>query len=100
MLCHFWVAKNRQLGPAKAMLKDICRMCYQARRKNDHFLYTQNCEDLIDFGFGFFTPGPDQNSVVVPSILIMEFFAAVYIVGDKEAWTELFEEIGRKMQGG
>ena len=29
-------------------------------------------------------------------ILIMELFAAVYLVGNKEAWTELFEEIDGK----
>ena len=87
-------SKDRKLGPAKAMLKDICQMCYQARRKNYHFLYTQNCEDLIDFGL--FAPGPDENSVSVPHLLIMEFFAAVYLVGNKEAWTELFEEIDGK----
>ena len=90
-------SKDRRFGLAKAMVKDIGQMCYQARRKNHQLLHPQNCEDLIDFGL--FTPGT-ENSVVVPHLLIMEFFAAVHLVGNKEAWTELFEEIDRKCRKG
>ena len=91
-------SKDRKLGPAKAMLEKISRLCYQARRKNHQLLYTQNCEDFIDFGL--FTPGTDKNSVVVPHLLIMEFFAAVHLVGSKEAWTEMFEEVDGKCTKG
>ena len=90
--------KDRKLGPAKAMLEKIGRMCYQARRKNNQLLYTQNWEDFIDFGL--FTPGTDKNSVGVPHLLIMEFLAAVHLVGSKEAWTELFEEIDGECRKG
>ena len=32
--------KVRKVGPAKAMLKEICQMCYQARRKKEQNGYT------------------------------------------------------------
>ena len=38
--------------------------------------------------------------MAVPHLLIMEFFAAVYLVGNKEAWTELFEEVDGKCKKG
>ena len=87
-------SKDRKLDLAKPMLRDICRMCYQARRRNDQLLQPQNREDFIEFGL--FVPGNDETSVAVPHLLIMEFFAAVHLVGNKEAWTELFEEVDEK----
>ena len=91
-------SKDRKLGPAKAMLEKICRMCYQARRKKKQLLHTSDWKDLIDFGL--FSPGTDENSVAVAHLLILEFFAAVLLVGNKEAWTELFEEIDGKCKKG
>ena len=80
------------------MLEKIGRMCYQARREKKQLLHTSDWKDLIDFGL--FTPGTDQDSVAVPHLLIMEFLAAVHLVGNKEAWTELFEEIDGKCREG
>ena len=36
----------------------------------------------------------------VPHLLVMEFFAAVYLVGNKKAWDELFEELDGKCRKG
>ena len=91
---------NQFPGEAKAMLKEISRMCFHAFRRNQQWLNVKDSfltmQDLLDFGL--FTSSPEPNSVSVPHSLFLEYLAAVYLVAEEPAWEVLYGEIKEKSE--
>lgn len=84
----------------KAVFKEISKKCYVEMKKTHIELHIQDGEtpstqDLISFGL--FTKGPVQNSVVLPHRLFQEYFVALYLVEDTDAWEAVLADIKKKL---
>ena len=88
--------QDRELGSATAMFQTICQMCYVALREKRQWLNTPNIAALMDFGL--FTQGPDVDSVVLPHLLFLEYFAALHLVANQAALAEHLGELRRQRE--
>ena len=92
-------SQDVKLSGAKAVVKEICKLCFDALVARRHWLDTEKsiftAADLKDFGL--FVDGPVQNSVALPHLLLEEYFTAVYLAVDGAARNATLRELHRRI---